>query len=49
MQFEDCRFDCDDGPQAKYWYSTDIIEYIRYLNADKDIALFKKSGCDITD
>lgn len=47
MQFEDCRFEWIDWPQVKHPYSTDIVEFIRSLDAEKDITLLKENGCII--
>lgn len=49
MQFEDCRFEWIDWPQVKHPYSTDIVEFIRSLDAEKDITLLKQSGCNLPD
>ncbi|KAM5572129.1 phosphatidylinositol 4-kinase gamma 2 [Rosa sericea] len=45
--FEDCTFDWLYWPQARQPYSADIIEYIKSLDAEQDIALLKFYGWDI--
>lgn len=48
MQFEDCTFDWLYWPQVKQPYSQETIEYIKSLDAEKDIALLKLHGWDLT-
>ncbi|KAL7183608.1 hypothetical protein ACSBR2_025908 [Camellia fascicularis] len=45
--FEDCTFDWLYWPQAHQPYSPDTIDYIRSLNADRDIELLKFYGWDL--
>ncbi|GAB2271815.1 hypothetical protein Dimus_038935 [Dionaea muscipula] len=45
--FEDCTFDWLYWPQARQPYSPDIIEYIKSLDAEEDIALLKFYGWDL--
>ncbi|KAI7985070.1 Phosphatidylinositol 4-kinase gamma 4 [Camellia lanceoleosa] len=47
MQFEDCIFDWLYWPQAHQPYSPDTIDYIRSLDADRDIELLKFYGWDL--
>lgn len=47
LQFEDCTFDWLYWPQARQPYSPDIIDYIKALDAEQDIALVKFHGWDI--
>ncbi|KAI7988683.1 Phosphatidylinositol 4-kinase gamma 4 [Camellia lanceoleosa] len=46
--FEDCIFDWLYWPQAHQPYSPDIVEYIRSLDAEQDIALLKFYGWDLS-
>ncbi|KAK7381983.1 hypothetical protein VNO80_00587 [Phaseolus coccineus] len=45
--FEDCTFEWLYWPQARQPYSPEIIDYIRSLNADEDIALMKFHGWNL--
>ncbi|KAJ9680051.1 hypothetical protein PVL29_021808 [Vitis rotundifolia] len=45
--FEDCTFDWLYWPQAKISYSPDTIDYIRSLDAEKDIELLKFHGWNL--
>ncbi|KAK8559428.1 hypothetical protein V6N13_026851 [Hibiscus sabdariffa] len=45
--FEDCTFDWLYWPQALEPYSPDVINYIKLLDAEKDIELLKFHGWDI--
>nr|KYP54621.1 hypothetical protein KK1_000815 [Cajanus cajan] len=45
--FEDCTFEWLYWPQARQPYSPEIIDYIKSLNADEDIALLKFHGWDL--
>ncbi|KAL8062900.1 hypothetical protein ABFX02_02G176700 [Erythranthe guttata] len=45
--FEDCTFDWLYWPQARQPFSNDTIDYIRSLDAEKDIALLKFYGWDL--
>lgn len=46
--FEDCTFDWLYWPQAQQPYSPDTIEYIKSLDAEKDIALLKFCGWELS-
>ncbi|KAL2336210.1 hypothetical protein Fmac_010656 [Flemingia macrophylla] len=46
-QFEDCTFEWLYWPQTRQQYSAEIIDYIKSLNADEDIALLKFHGWDL--
>ncbi|GAB4834573.1 Phosphatidylinositol 4-kinase gamma 4 [Ancistrocladus abbreviatus] len=46
--FEDITFDWLYWPQAREQYSPDTINYIRSLDAEKDIALLKVYGWDLS-
>ncbi|KAH1073752.1 hypothetical protein J1N35_026080 [Gossypium stocksii] len=45
--FEDCTFDWLYWPQARQLYSPETLNYIKTLDAEKDIALLKYLGWDI--
>ncbi|KAL5160818.1 Phosphatidylinositol 4-kinase gamma 4 [Glycine soja] len=45
--FEDCTFEWLYWPQARQPYSPEIIDYIKSLDADEDIALLKFHGWDL--
>ncbi|KAL4377664.1 hypothetical protein GQ457_02G001190 [Hibiscus cannabinus] len=45
--FEDCTFDWLYWPQARQCYSPEMVEYIKSLDAEKDIALLKYLGWDM--
>uniref|UniRef100_A0A2P2J3Z3 1-phosphatidylinositol 4-kinase n=2 Tax=Rhizophora mucronata TaxID=61149 RepID=A0A2P2J3Z3_RHIMU len=45
--FEDCTFDWLYWPQARQPYSPNTIEYIKALDAEKDITLLRLHGWDI--
>ncbi|MBA0620649.1 hypothetical protein Godav_006348 [Gossypium davidsonii] len=45
--FEDCTFDWLYWPQARQSYSSETLNYIKSLDAEKDIALLKYLGWDI--
>ena len=47
LQFEDCTFDWLYWPQSRKPYSPDIIDYIKSLDAEQDIALLKFYGWDV--
>lgn len=46
-QFEDCTFDWLYWPQACQPFSSDTINYIKTLDAEKDLALLKLHGWDV--
>ncbi|GAB2291101.1 Phosphatidylinositol 4-kinase gamma 4 [Dionaea muscipula] len=46
--FEDCTFDWLYWPQARQPYSADIIDYIKSLDAEEDIALLKLYGWNLS-
>ncbi|PPS03250.1 hypothetical protein GOBAR_AA17411 [Gossypium barbadense] len=46
-KFEDCTFDWLYWPQARQLYSSETLNYIKSLDAEKDIALLKYLGWDI--
>ncbi|KAK7308927.1 hypothetical protein RJT34_05270 [Clitoria ternatea] len=46
-KFEDCTFDWLYWPQARQPYSPDTVEYIKSLDAEKDIELLKYYGWDV--
>ncbi|KAK7292812.1 hypothetical protein RJT34_15666 [Clitoria ternatea] len=46
--FEDCTFEWLYWPQARQPYSPEIIDYIKSLNADEDIALLRFHGWDLS-
>ncbi|KAJ7962581.1 phosphatidylinositol 4-kinase gamma 4-like [Quillaja saponaria] len=45
--FEDCTFEWLYWPQARQPFSPDIIDYIKSLDAEEDIALLKFHGWDL--
>ncbi|GMI69572.1 phosphoinositide 4-kinase gamma 4, UBIQUITIN-LIKE DOMAIN KINASE GAMMA 4 [Hibiscus trionum] len=45
--FEDCTFEWLYWPQARQSYSPEIVDYIKSLDAEKDIALLKYLGWDM--
>ncbi|XP_061357096.1 phosphatidylinositol 4-kinase gamma 4-like isoform X3 [Gastrolobium bilobum] len=45
--FEDCTFEWLYWPQARQSYSPEIIDYIKSLDAEEDIALLKFHGWDL--
>ncbi|KAK7307910.1 hypothetical protein VNO77_41381 [Canavalia gladiata] len=45
--FEDCTFDWLYWPQARQPYSPDTVDYIKSLDAEKDIELLKYYGWDV--
>ncbi|KAF9616390.1 hypothetical protein IFM89_029644, partial [Coptis chinensis] len=45
--FEDCTFEWLYWPQARKSYSSDVIKYIKSLDAEQDIALLKFHGWDL--
>lgn len=47
MQFEDCTFDWLYWPQAHEPYTPGVINYIKSLDAEKDIELLKFHGWDM--
>ncbi|KAE8710780.1 Phosphatidylinositol 4-kinase gamma 2 [Hibiscus syriacus] len=47
LKFEDCTFDWLYWPQAQEPYSPDVINYIKLLDAEKDIELLKFHGWDL--
>jgi len=47
QQFEDCTFEWLYWPQARQPYSPEIIDYIKSLDAEEDIALLKFHGWDL--
>lgn len=46
--FEDCTFDWVYWPQSRQPFSTDILEYIKTLDAEEDIALLKFYGWELS-
>ncbi|XP_061350938.1 phosphatidylinositol 4-kinase gamma 2 [Gastrolobium bilobum] len=46
-KFEDCTFDWLYWPQARQPYSPETVDYIKSLDAEKDIELLKHYGWDI--
>ncbi|XP_042505925.1 phosphatidylinositol 4-kinase gamma 4-like [Macadamia integrifolia] len=46
--FEDCTFEWLYWPQAKEPYTTETVEYIRSLDAERDISLLKFCGWNIS-
>ncbi|XP_027362016.1 phosphatidylinositol 4-kinase gamma 2-like [Abrus precatorius] len=46
-KFEDCTFDWLYWPQAREPYSPGTVEYIKSLDAEKDIELLKHYGWDV--
>ncbi|KAL5181995.1 Phosphatidylinositol 4-kinase gamma 4 [Glycine soja] len=46
-KFEDCTFDWLYWPQARQPYSPDTVDYIKSLDAEKDIELLKYFGWDV--
>ncbi|TKY71041.1 Phosphatidylinositol 4-kinase gamma 4 [Spatholobus suberectus] len=46
-KFEDCTFDWLYWPQARQPYSPDTVDYIKSLDAEKDIELLKYYGWDV--
>lgn len=46
-QFEDCTFDWLYWPQARQPYSPETVDYIKSLDAEKDLELLKSYGWDI--
>ncbi|KAJ1377517.1 putative phosphatidylinositol 4-kinase gamma 4 isoform X1 [Sesbania bispinosa] len=46
-EFEDCTFEWLYWPQARQSYSQEIIDYIKSLDAEEDIALLKFHGWDL--
>lgn len=47
LQFEDCTFEWLYWPQAQQPYSSDSTDYIRALDAERDIELLKFHGWDV--
>lgn len=47
LQFEDCTFDWLYWPQARQPYSPDTVDYIKTLDAEKDIELLKYYGWNV--
>ena len=47
QQFEDCTFEWLYWPQARHPYSQEIVDYIKSLDAEEDIALLKFHGWDL--
>jgi len=47
VQFEDCTFDWLYWRQARQPYSPDTVEYIKSLDAERDIELLKYYGWDV--
>ncbi|KAI4328914.1 hypothetical protein L6164_021231 [Bauhinia variegata] len=45
--FEDCTFEWLNWPQARRPYSQEIVDYIKSLDAEEDIALLKFHGWDL--
>lgn len=48
MQFEDCTFEWLYWPQSREPFNSEIINYIRSLDADQDIALLKLHGWELS-
>lgn len=46
-QFEDCTFDWLSWPQAHQPYSSNTVDYINSLDAERDIAMLKFYGWDV--
>ncbi|XP_027343191.1 phosphatidylinositol 4-kinase gamma 2 [Abrus precatorius] len=46
-KFEDCTFDWLYWPQARQPYSSETVDYINSLDAERDIELLKQYGWDI--
>ncbi|MBA0741383.1 hypothetical protein Gogos_014543 [Gossypium gossypioides] len=46
--FEDCTFEWLYWPQSRQSYSSEIIDYIKSLDAEEDIALLKFLGWDMS-
>ncbi|KAF3439860.1 hypothetical protein FNV43_RR18138 [Rhamnella rubrinervis] len=46
--FEDCTFDWLYWPQSREPYSKEIIDYVKSLDAEEDIALLKFHGWDMS-
>ncbi|WJX60201.1 hypothetical protein P8452_45435 [Trifolium repens] len=46
-KFEDCTFDWLYWPQARQPYSSDTVDYINSLDAEKDIELLRHYGWDV--
>ncbi|KAF7828130.1 phosphatidylinositol 4-kinase gamma 2-like [Senna tora] len=46
-KFEDCTFDWLYWPQARQPYSPDTVDYIKTMDAEKDIELLKYYGWDV--
>lgn len=47
LQFEDITFDWLYWPQARKPYADEVIDYIKSLDAEEDIALLKFHGWDM--
>lgn len=47
LQFEDCTFDWLYWPQVQKPFSSYTINYIKFLNFERDVALLKFYGWDI--
>ncbi|KAG9448261.1 hypothetical protein H6P81_014389 [Aristolochia fimbriata] len=47
-KFEDCTFDWLYWPQARKPYSREILDYIRSLDAEQDIAILKFHGWNLS-
>lgn len=47
-QFEDCTFEWLYWPQARQPFSTEILDYIKTLDAEVDIALLKFHGWELS-
>lgn len=47
-KFEDCTFDWLYWPQARQPYNPEIIDYIKSLDAEQDIALLKFHGWELS-
>ena len=48
LQFEECTFDWLYWPQAREPYSDEIVDYIKSLDAEEDIALLKFHGWELS-
>lgn len=47
LQFEECTFDWLYWPQAREPYSDEIVDYVKSLDAEEDIALLKFHGWEL--
>ena len=47
LQFEECTFDWLYWPQAQEPYSDEVVDYVKLLDAEKDIKLLKFHGWEM--